>query len=74
MSEFISKQNLLTWLGQLMGERNVVAPMRIDDLLLFGKVDRVEDIPALLIEITQPGDIVMTLGAGNIWMAAEKFL
>ncbi|MGA1868307.1 MAG: UDP-N-acetylmuramate--L-alanine ligase [bacterium] len=37
-------------------------------------IDRVEDIPALLIEITQPADIVMTLGAGNIWMAAEKFL
>ena len=44
MSEFISKKDLLTWLGQLMEERNLVAPTRVDDLLLFSKIDRVEDI------------------------------
>jgi len=44
MSEFISKQDLLTWLGQLMGDRNLIAPTRVDDLLFFRKVDQVQDI------------------------------
>jgi hypothetical protein len=44
MSEFISKKDLLTWMGQLMSERNLVAPTRVDDLLLFRKIDQVEEI------------------------------
>jgi len=42
-----------------------------DDLYF---VDHVDDISDLLIDITKPGDIVLTLGAGNIWMAGEQFL
>ena len=33
-----------------------------------------DDISDLLIDITKPGDIIVTLGAGNIWMAGEQFL
>lgn len=44
MTQFISKKDLLTWLGQLSDERNLVAPIKVDDLLLFRKIDRVEDI------------------------------
>lgn len=44
MSQFISKQNLLGWLDQLMGSRHLVAPTKVDDLTLFKKVNRVEEI------------------------------
>jgi len=32
-----------------------------------------EALPAL-IELTRPGDLVLTLGAGNVWRAGEEFL
>jgi len=44
MSLFLSKDGLLSWLGRLIGERELVAPARVDDLILFKKVDRMEDI------------------------------
>lgn len=31
-------------------------------------------VPALLKEITQPGDIVVTMGAGDIWKFGESFI
>ena len=30
-------------------------------------IDKLEDIPAYLMERLEPGDIVITLGAGNVW-------
>ncbi len=33
-----------------------------------------EDIPAYLAGVVKPGDIVLTLGAGNIWQAGEELL
>ena len=37
-------------------------------------IRRVEDIPAHLLQIVRKGDMVITLGAGNIWRAGESFL
>ncbi|MGA1824167.1 MAG: UDP-N-acetylmuramate--L-alanine ligase [bacterium] len=37
-------------------------------------VEQVDEISDLLLDIAKPGDIVVTLGAGNIWMAGEQFL
>ncbi|MFC2018026.1 4Fe-4S dicluster domain-containing protein [Chloroflexota bacterium] len=44
MSSFISKEALLSWLGRLMEDRDVVAPTRVDELTLFKKIGQVEDI------------------------------
>jgi UDP-N-acetylmuramate--alanine ligase len=33
-----------------------------------------EDIPHFLQEVTKPGDLVITMGAGDIWKYGEKFL
>ncbi|HWI40898.1 MAG TPA: UDP-N-acetylmuramate--L-alanine ligase [Verrucomicrobiae bacterium] len=33
-----------------------------------------EDIPGHLLEIVREGDIVLTLGAGNLWQTGENFL
>jgi UDP-N-acetylmuramate--alanine ligase len=33
-----------------------------------------KDIPAFLGSIVQPGDIVITMGAGDIWKYGEEFL
>ena len=35
---------------------------------------KMENIPALLLKITKPNDIVMTIGAGNIWKVGDEFL
>lgn len=32
-----------------------------------------EDVPALLMQIKQKGDIIVTMGAGDIWKYGEKF-
>jgi UDP-N-acetylmuramate--alanine ligase len=37
-------------------------------------VGSVDDGAQGLIEIAQPGDLVLTLGAGNVWRAGEEFL
>lgn len=44
MSPFISKKDLLSWLSKLSEDRNLVAPTIVDGLVLFRKIDRVEDI------------------------------
>jgi ferredoxin len=44
MSQFLSKNDALSWLGQLMESRDLVAPTKVDELVLFKKVSQVEDI------------------------------
>lgn len=44
MTHFISKQDLLSWLRELMGTRHLVAPTKVDGLILFKRVSRTEDI------------------------------
>lgn len=33
-----------------------------------------KDIPNRLLEIVKPGDIVITMGAGDIWKYGEEFI
>jgi UDP-N-acetylmuramate--alanine ligase len=33
-----------------------------------------EDVPERLLQFTQPGDVVLTLGAGDIWRYGKAFL
>jgi len=44
MSQFITRQNLIRWLDQLVGSRHLVAPTKVDDLTLCKKVTSVEEI------------------------------
>jgi formate hydrogenlyase subunit 6/NADH:ubiquinone oxidoreductase subunit I len=44
MSQFTSKKDLLSWLGRLIKDHDLVAPTRVEDLTLFKKVGQVEDI------------------------------
>ena len=44
MSRFISRENLMSWLGRLPESHRLVAPTEVDDLLLFREVDKPEDI------------------------------
>src|SRR4030042_5966333 len=44
MSQFISNNALLSWLGRLIEGHDLVAPTRVEDLTLFKKVDQVKDI------------------------------
>jgi sulfhydrogenase subunit beta (sulfur reductase) len=44
MSLFLSKEELLSWLGRLIEGRDLVAPTRVEELTLFKKVGQVEDI------------------------------
>ena len=44
MTQIISRQDLLSWLERLIGERIVIAPARSDGLVLFQRVSRAEDI------------------------------
>jgi UDP-N-acetylmuramate--alanine ligase len=37
-------------------------------------IERQEEIVEKLEEVAQPGDIVLTLGAGDIWQVGEAFL
>jgi len=45
-----------------MGHKNVIF------------VPNKEDVPTTLLRITEPGDIIVTLGAGDIWKYGEKFV
>lgn len=45
-----------------MGHKNVIF------------VPNKEDVPTTLMRITEPGDIIVTLGAGDIWKYGEKFV
>lgn len=44
MNKFISKKDLLSWLGKLRETRRLIAPTKVEDLTLFKEVSRVEDI------------------------------
>lgn len=44
MSVFLSKEKLFSWLGQLIEDRDLVVPTRVEELILFKKVGQVEDI------------------------------
>ena len=51
----------------------------VDSILAHGQreasfVPKVDDLPGVLAELTQPGDLVMTLGAGNITTVGPAFL
>lgn len=37
-------------------------------------VPGLKDVPARLMSVTEPGDIVITLGAGDVWRAGVEFL
>ena len=37
-------------------------------------VPEMKNVPAKLMKIVEPGDVVFTLGAGNVWKAGERFL
>jgi UDP-N-acetylmuramate--alanine ligase len=50
-----------------------------DEIKAFGHknvifIENLADIASKLLEIVKTGDIVLTLGAGNIWQAGESFL
>ncbi len=44
MTKVISRDNLLSWLQRLLGERVVIAPVSSEGLILFQKASRVEEI------------------------------
>jgi UDP-N-acetylmuramate--alanine ligase len=57
----------------------VTAQALADDIKRFGHrnvryVGAVEQSAAALKEYAQPGDLILTLGAGNVWRAGEEFL
>lgn len=37
-------------------------------------IDNLDDVPAYLMECLQPGDVLITLGAGDVWKVARKTL
>ena len=37
-------------------------------------IGSVDEGTKVLSEVTQPGDLVLTLGAGNVWRAGEEFI
>ena len=50
-----------------------------DEIKAFGHknvifIENFEDVAPRLLEIAEPGDIILTLGAGNIWQVGEAFL
>jgi len=57
---------------------NVTSHLILSSLEEMGKkaiyVENIEDIPDYLLQIASPGDIVLTLGAGNINRSAKEFL
>jgi UDP-N-acetylmuramate--alanine ligase len=50
-----------------------------DEIKAFGHknvifIENFEDVAPRLLKIAEPGDIIVTLGAGNIWQVGETFL
>jgi len=50
-----------------------------DEIKAFGHknvffIEDIKDIAPLLLDIAKPGDIVLTLGAGDVWKVADNFL
>jgi len=37
-------------------------------------VERKEEVPDLVLELARPGDLVITMGAGDIWKACEEIV
>ena len=37
-------------------------------------IERKEEIPDLVIELARPGDLVMTMGAGDIWKTCDEIV
>ncbi|HQR33398.1 MAG TPA: UDP-N-acetylmuramate--L-alanine ligase [Blastocatellia bacterium] len=57
----------------------VTAQALAEDIEKFGHrnvryVGSVENGAQVLLDVAQPGDLVLTLGAGNVWRAGEDFL
>lgn len=57
----------------------VTAQALAEDIEKFGHrnvryVGSVESGAQVLLDVAQPGDLVLTLGAGNVWRAGEEFL
>lgn len=57
----------------------VTAQALAEDIEKFGHrnvryVGSVENGAQVLLDVAQPGDLVLTLGAGNVWRAGEEFL
>lgn len=44
MNQFIPKNDLLSWLSKLAKNQKLVVPTRVEDSILFRKINRVEDI------------------------------
>ena len=44
MSKFISKKDLNSWLNKVRENRRLVAPTRVEDLVLFKEISGPEDI------------------------------
>ncbi len=44
MSKFISKKDLNSWLNKVRENRRLVAPIKVEDLVLFKEISRAEDI------------------------------
>ena len=44
MSKFISKKDLNSWLNKVRENRRLVAPTKVEDLILFKEISKVEDI------------------------------
>jgi UDP-N-acetylmuramate--alanine ligase len=37
-------------------------------------VERKEEVPELVLDLARPGDLVITMGAGDIWKACEEIV
>jgi ferredoxin len=46
MSKFISKKDLNSWLNKIRDNRRLVAPIKVEDLILFKEISQAEDIAA----------------------------
>lgn len=44
MARLLSREGLLSWLSSLLGTRQVIAPTRVDGLVLFRPVSKIEEI------------------------------
>ena len=54
------------------GERLVSVLRRNEVPVIY--IPAVQEIPVFLRDVAQPGDSVITLGAGNVWQVGEQFL
>jgi UDP-N-acetylmuramate--alanine ligase len=57
----------------------VTSPSLVDKIVKYGHrsaefTPGIDDAVARAVEMARPGDLVLTLGAGNVWQAAERLL